>query len=78
MTIVTTVCVFFAANPDEALNSDDIETKWGMCSDSTRRSLQYACHKGWLVRTRTPDQNARQRWRWVYTAGPRLLQEIGR
>ena len=77
MTITTCVSVFFAANPDEELTHEDISTKWGMHPDSCRRSLQNAEENGWVVRTRREDKTARQKWRWFYTPGPRLLKEIG-
>jgi hypothetical protein len=78
MTIVTSVAVFFATNPDEELSSLDIATKWGVAQDSVKRSLSYAEIKGWVVRARKADPTSPRKWRWHYTAGPRLLKEIGR
>jgi predicted ArsR family transcriptional regulator len=78
MTIVTSVAVFFAMNPDEELSSTDVAAKWDLQPDSVRRSLEYAEMKGWVVRTRKPDPSSRLGWRWHYAAGPRLLKEIGR
>jgi len=78
MTIVTSVAVWFAMNPEEELSSADVAAKWGVHQDSVKRSLEYAATKGWVVRSRKPDETARLGWRWHYTAGPRLLKEIGR
>ena len=78
MTIVTSVAVWFAMNPDEELSSADVAVRWGLQQDSVRRSLEYAEMKGWVVRMRKPDPAARLKWRWHYAAGPRLLKEIGR
>ena len=77
MSIVTPLCVFFAVNPEEELTNHDIGLKWGMDPGSVRRTLQYAQEKGWVVRTRKRDP-ATKAWRFHYTAGPRLLKEIGR
>lgn len=78
MSIVTSVAIFFAMNPDEELSSVDVATKWNIEPDSAKRSLEHAEIKGWVVRTKKPDPTSRRKWRWFYTAGPRLLQEIGR
>jgi Fic family protein len=69
--------VFFAVNPEEELTSQDVGLKWGMDHNSVRRTLQHAEVKGWVVRTRKRDAVTKS-WRWHYTAGPRLLKEIGR
>lgn len=77
MSIVTPVAVFFARNPDEELSGDDISAKWGVSSCNVRRSLQYAETKGWVTVTKRADETARFGWRYFYTAGPRIRQEIG-
>lgn len=77
MSIVTPVAVFFAVNPEEELTHTDIGAKWNMSPDSVKRSLQYAEDKGWVTRTKKEDKTSRLGWRYFYTAGPRLRQEIG-
>lgn len=76
MTIVTSVCVFFARNPDEELSAHDIGAKWGVPANNVGASLRYAETKGWVKRTKRTDLTARYKFRWIYTAGPRLLKEI--
>ena len=78
MSIVTNVAVFFAVNPEEELTAGDIEIKWGVPSNNVGNSLRYAEANGWVKRTKRADPAARLKWRWFYTAGPRLLREIGR
>jgi Fic family protein len=78
MSIVTHVAVFFARNPEEELTAADIGTKWGMKANNVSASLRYAEAKGWVVRTKRADLTARYKYCWIYTAGPRLLKEIGR
>ena len=77
MSIVTNICVFFAANPDEELSASDIAAKWGVKFNNAKRSLQYAEAKGWLVCTRKPDKTSSTGKRNFFTAGPRLFKEIG-
>ncbi len=77
MSIVTPVCVFFAVNPDEELTSQDIGLKWDVDHNNIRTTLQQAELNGWVTRTRKKD-GVTKSWRWHYTAGPRLLKEIGR
>lgn len=78
MSIVTSVAVWFAMNPDEELTLFDIGVKWNMRPDNARGSLKYAEIKGWVTCTKRPDKTSRSKWRYYYTAGPRLLKEIGR
>ena len=78
MSIVTNVAVFFAVNPDEELSAHDIGIKWDMPANNVGHSLKYAESKGWVKRTKRADLTARCKYRWIYTAGPRLLREIGR
>lgn len=77
MSIVTSVCVFFAVNPDEELTAHDIGIKWDMKPNNVGASLRHAEQKGWVKRTKRADLTARYKFRWIYTAGPRLLKEIG-
>jgi hypothetical protein len=69
--------VFFAVNPEEELTNHDIGLKWGIDPNSVRRTLEHAEIKGWVIRTRKRDPVTKS-WRFHYTAGPRLLKEIGR
>jgi len=77
MSIVTNVAVFFALNPDEELTAHDVGIKWDMKPNNVGHSLRYAEAKGWVTRTKRPDATSRTKYRWIYTAGPRLLKEIG-
>lgn len=78
MSIVTHVAVFFALNPDEELTTHDVGIKWDMRPNNVGASLRYAEQTGWVTRTKRADSTARYKFRWVYTAGPRLLKQIGR
>lgn len=78
MSIVTSVCVFFAVNPDEELSAHDIGVKWNVPANNVGNSLRYAETKGWVMRTKREDLTVRCKYRWIYTAGPRLLKEIRR
>ena len=77
MSIVTNVAIFFALNPDEELTAHDVGIKWDMKPNNVGHSLRYAEAKGWVTRTKRPDAASRKKYHWVYTAGPRLLKEIG-
>ncbi len=78
MSIVTPVAVFFALNPDEELTAEDIGLKWGVDPSSVRRSLGYAEQKGWVQSTKKPNPSRPSKQVLFYTAGSRLLKEIGR
>lgn len=78
MTIVTSIAVFFALNPDEELTSADIGAKFGVDPNNVGKTLRYAEEKGWVTRTRKSDPTVKLGWRWYYNAGPRLLKEIRR
>lgn len=78
MSIVTPVAVFFATNPDEELTSEDIGAKWGVDPNNIGKTLRYAEEKGWVKATKKPNPSRPSRQVLFYTAGPRLLKEIGR
>ena len=74
MSIVTHVAVFFARNPEEELTTHDVGIKWDMKPNNVGASLRYAEQAGWVTRTKRADPTTRTKFRWVYTAGPLLLQ----
>lgn len=78
MSIVTSVAVFFAVNPDEELTASDIGEKWGVNPNNVGKSLRYAQSKGWLRAVKKPNPKATTKKVLFYSAGPRLLKEIGR
>ncbi len=78
MSIVTYLAVFFTMNPDEELTGQDIGQKWGIEPNNVGKTLRCAEEKGWISRTQKPDPSSPKKLLWHYTAGPRLLKEIGR
>lgn len=78
MSIVTCVAVFFAVNPDEELTASDIGLKWGVIPNNVGKSLRYAEAKGWVKTTKKANPEGPTKKVLFYSAGPRLLQEIGR
>ena len=74
MSIVTHVAVFFARNPEEELTAADVGIKWDMKPNNVGASLRYAEQAGWVTRTKRADPTTRTKYRWIYTAGPLLLQ----
>ena len=45
MSIVTSVAVFFAVNPDEELTAGDIGLKWDVNPNNVGKTLRYAQHR---------------------------------
>jgi len=78
MSIVTPVAVFFAVNPDEELTSEDIAAKWDVDQNNIGKTLRYAEQKGWVTATKKPNPSRPTKQILFYTAGPRLLKEIGK
>lgn len=78
MTLVTHVAVFFAVNPDEELTAADIGAKFGVDPNNVGKTLSYAEMKGWVRIELKPNPNAKTKKIRVYSAGPRLLQELAR
>ncbi len=78
MSIVTHVAVFFALNPDEELTANDIGAKWGVVSNNVGKTLRQAQIKGWVQATKKPNPDAPTKKILFYSAGPRLLKEIGK
>lgn len=77
MSIVTHVAVFFALNPDEELTANDIAAKWGVVANNIGNTLRQASHKGWFNAVLKPSPTHRGKRIMFYSAGPRLLKEIG-
>lgn len=78
MSIVTHLAVFFALNPDEELTANDIGAKWGVVPNNVGNTLRKAQIKGWVQATKKPNPNAPAKQIMFYSAGPRLLKEIGK
>jgi DNA-binding transcriptional regulator LsrR (DeoR family) len=79
MSIVTHVAVYLATHPGAELTGDQIAMLWGVNRESVNKTLNYAVIKGWVTITLKPNPTkpTAKKIR-VYTAGPRLLQEIAR
>jgi hypothetical protein len=79
MSLVTPVAVYLATHPGAELTGDQIATFWGVNRESVNKTLGYAEVKGWVTITLKPNPTkpTAKKIR-VYTAGPRLLQEIAR
>ena len=78
MSIVTHVAIFFALNPDEELTANDIGAKWGVVSNNVGKTLRQAQIKGWVNAVKKPNPTAPTKKVLFYSAGPRLLKEIGK
>lgn len=78
MSIVTCVAVFFAANPGKELTANDIGAKWGVDPNNVGKSLRYAQTKGWVQAAKKPNPAAPTKKIMFYSAGSRLLKEIGK
>jgi hypothetical protein len=79
MSLVTPVAVYLATHPGAELSGDQIAAFWGVNRNSVNKTLSYAEVKGWVTLTLKPNPTkpTAKKIR-VYTAGPRLLQEIAR
>jgi DNA-binding transcriptional regulator LsrR (DeoR family) len=79
MSLVTPVAVYLATHPGAELTGDQIAMLWGVNRESVNKTLNYAVIKGWVTITLKPNPTkpTAKKIR-VYTAGPRLLQEIAR
>jgi DNA-binding transcriptional regulator LsrR (DeoR family) len=79
MSFVTPVAVYFATHPNAELTGDQIAAFWCVNRNSVNSTLKYAETKGWVTITLkpSPTKPTAKKIR-VYTAGPRLLQEIAR
>ncbi len=78
MSIVTPVAVYLATHPGAELTGDQIATLWGVNRDSVNKTLSYAEVKGWVTITLKPNPKPTAKKIRVYSAGPRLLQELAR
>lgn len=77
MSIVTSVAVFFALNPEEELTANDIAAKYGVVANNIGNTLRYASQKGWFNAELKQHPAHRGKKIMFYSAGPRLLKEIG-
>jgi DNA-binding PadR family transcriptional regulator len=78
MSIVTHVAVYFALHPDAELTGADIGAKWDVNPNNIGKTLRYAEQKGWVTAIKKPNPSRPTKQILFYTAGPRLLKEIGR
>ena len=79
MSLVTSVTVYLATHSNAELTGNQIAALWGVSRESVNKTLSYAETKGWVTITLKPNPTkpTAKKIR-VYTAGPRLLQEIAR
>jgi len=77
MSLVTPVAVFFARNPDEELTAEDIGIKWGVKPQHVGKTMRYAEQRGWFSSVKKPNPMRPTKQILFYSAGPRLLKEIG-
>jgi hypothetical protein len=78
MSLVTPVVVFFAVNPDKELTTEVISARWGTDQNNVTSSLRHAETKGWVKSTLKQNPMRVSKKIRVYTAGDRLLKEIGK
>jgi hypothetical protein len=78
MSLITPVCVYLAMNPDAELTTEVISARWGTDQNNVTSSLRHAETKGWVKSTLKQNPMRVSKKIRVYTAGPRLLKEIGR
>ena len=73
------MCVFFALNPHEELNTSDVLAKfWGdkplrRSAQDMRHAVQNSVKNGWLARESRRGRGHQN----TYSAGPKLLKEVG-
>jgi len=68
MSIVTHLAVHFALHPE----------RWKVVPHNVHATLAYAATKGWVASTLRANSTAGRKKIRVYSAGPRLIKEIGR
>lgn len=78
MSLVTSVCVYLATHPGSELTAPDIALRWSVDPNNVRKTLKYAEVKGWITCTKKSNPTRANKQILFYTAGPRLLKEIGR
>jgi hypothetical protein len=75
--IALQVALHFSKRPGDELTLKDIQTKWKMPPDSSRKPMDNAVLDGWFYRERRLSGGRHSVYRFVYSAGPKLLKEIG-
>jgi hypothetical protein len=78
MSIVTHLAVHFALHPEAELTAAEIGERWKVVPHNVHATLAYAASKGWVASTLRANSTAGRKNIRVYSAGPRLLKEIGR
>ena len=77
MKLQTRALIYFAANPDEVLNTKDMEVKWGLDPVRLTDALRQLVNTGMLVKSRRRDEESGSGRRTYYEAGPELKKELG-
>jgi hypothetical protein len=78
MSLVTPVCVYLAMNPDAELTTEMISRRWGTNQNNVPSSLKIAQQKGWLKSELKINPSRSSKKVLFFSAGPRLLKEIGK
>ncbi len=78
MSLVTPVCVYLATHPGSELTAQEIALRWSVDPNNVNKTLKYAEVKGWVTCTKRPNPTRATKQILFYSAGPRLLKEIGR
>ncbi len=76
MSLVTSVCVYFATHPGSELTAPDIARRWAADPNNVRKTLKYAEVKGWITCTKRPNPTRATKQIIFYSAGSRLLKEL--
>lgn len=72
------MCLMFAMNPDETLQTGDVALKYGIAFHSVPSTLSTAARDGWLTKVAPSASQRRHGGQSVYSAGPELLKLIGK
>ena len=78
MTLAQKALVYFSANPHEMLTTEDIKIKWGTANiEAVTAGLPHLVESGWLTKKTIYDRTSRNGRRAEYSAGPKILAELG-
>jgi DNA-binding IscR family transcriptional regulator len=72
------LAIFFAANPDECLTSNDIRQKWGCSRNSLSKGLEISRKYGYLKVEVIDGHVSGPGGGYMWSAGPTLLKLIGK
>jgi hypothetical protein len=71
------VVIYFAHNPSEVLSTRDLSLKFGYPLVKVVDALRVARLRGYLI-AELPDGETTRRFGLIWSAGPRLLEVIGK